>query len=186
MVMRPNLKHEVIAAAIDLADESGISGVTLDAAAKRAGLTKGGVIYHFPTKQALLLALSDHLVERWEAAMITELGRPVQEASAAERIRTYVKIVADPGDRFTRADIAVATEAWFSPDLMQPWITRLAPWFALGDELPRAERARLEAVRLATDGLWIAEATRIHTPDPEGRKALIEHLLAETGEGATR
>ena len=46
------------AAALDAADallsEHGLAAFTLEAVAARAGISKGGLLYHFPTKEALL------------------------------------------------------------------------------------------------------------------------------------
>ena len=40
-----------------LAIESGISAITVQAVASAAGVTKGGFLHHFPSKQALIDAI---------------------------------------------------------------------------------------------------------------------------------
>ncbi|MFF4615626.1 TetR/AcrR family transcriptional regulator [Nonomuraea jabiensis] len=39
----------------------GAEALTLEAVARRAGVSKGGLFYHFPTKQALVAAMVDRL-----------------------------------------------------------------------------------------------------------------------------
>ena len=41
--------------------------LTLDAVAREAGLTKPGVVHHFPTKEKLVVGVMDRITDRWEA-----------------------------------------------------------------------------------------------------------------------
>jgi AcrR family transcriptional regulator len=50
----------VISAALAIIARDGPSRLTLDAIAKEAGISKGGVMHQFPTKEAVLRALLDH------------------------------------------------------------------------------------------------------------------------------
>ena len=58
---RPNTKEAIIDAAEDAVIEVGASHLTLDAVAERAGISKGGLLYHFPNKDALLNAMLERL-----------------------------------------------------------------------------------------------------------------------------
>ena len=44
---------QIIQAALSVAAEKGAGKVTLDSVAKAAGVSKGGLIYHFSSKEAL-------------------------------------------------------------------------------------------------------------------------------------
>ena len=48
---RPNNRALALQAAIQVAGEAGIQAVSYDSVATHAGMTKGGVMYHFPTKR---------------------------------------------------------------------------------------------------------------------------------------
>lgn len=55
-------RQRLLDAAADLAFEEGASSLSLDAVAARAGVSKGGLLYHFPSKNALLGAMvADHV-----------------------------------------------------------------------------------------------------------------------------
>lgn len=54
--------HSIIAAAFAQLEEGG--SVSLDSVARAVGLTKPGVMYHYPTKEALMLALVDSVLDR--------------------------------------------------------------------------------------------------------------------------
>lgn len=60
---RPSSRAKILKAAADVAREAGIGHFSLDAVAARAGLSKGGLLYNFPSKSKLLEALvEDHLL----------------------------------------------------------------------------------------------------------------------------
>src|SRR5699024_7499250 len=115
-----------------------------------------GLMYHFPTKEDLMLAIVDHQAGRWESRLLAALGRPFDEASPAERILAYVE-VASTG-QLARSDFAIFAQAGYRAAYNRVWVARLGPWFELPAELPADERAHLTTARLAADGLWAADA----------------------------
>ena len=65
----PTTRERILRAADAVASESGAGGVSLDAVAARAGISKGGLLYHFPTKSALLQALVQDYLEKTESML---------------------------------------------------------------------------------------------------------------------
>lgn len=64
----PQTRQRILVAAEALSFEAGAAHISLDAVAARAGVSKGGLLYHFPTKQALMRALvEDHVTEMRQA-----------------------------------------------------------------------------------------------------------------------
>ncbi|WP_346016011.1 TetR/AcrR family transcriptional regulator [Couchioplanes caeruleus] len=53
----------------------GHGAITIEATAKQVGLTKSGLLYHFRSKEALMLAVVDHAADQWERLMLDELGK---------------------------------------------------------------------------------------------------------------
>lgn len=60
-------RERILEAADHLAREAGPARLALDAVAARAGVSKGGLLYHFPSKLQLLTALVDRHLQRFEA-----------------------------------------------------------------------------------------------------------------------
>lgn len=168
--MTSNSKHRILDGALDLLRVEGGGTITLDATARQVGLTKPGLMYHFPTKEALMLAVVDHVAERWESLLRERLGAPVEKAAPHERIRTYVEVALT--ERFDRADFAIISDALYRDALTETWTRRLGPWLALPDDLPEAARGRLTAARLLADGYWTASATGVF-PVPEHDRAQL-------------
>lgn len=51
---RTSKKDQILASAIEIIGEDGIHAVTYDRLAETTGLSKSGLIYHFPSRHALL------------------------------------------------------------------------------------------------------------------------------------
>jgi AcrR family transcriptional regulator len=67
MGKRPNSREAILDAAETLAAEVGANYMSLDAVAAKAGISKGGLLYRFPSKVALLQGMLVRYVERLEA-----------------------------------------------------------------------------------------------------------------------
>jgi AcrR family transcriptional regulator len=59
-------RAEIIRAALEVIAERGYRGASLAAVAERVGLTQQGLLHHFPTKDALLVAVLEER-DRWDA-----------------------------------------------------------------------------------------------------------------------
>jgi AcrR family transcriptional regulator len=55
-------RERILDAAATLVSEVGSGRLTLDAVAERAGLSKGGLLYNFPSKEALLQGMIERLI----------------------------------------------------------------------------------------------------------------------------
>lgn len=171
MAMRPSQRIAALDAALRLMSAGDGGTITLERVAREAGLSKPGLMYHFPTREALMLAIVEHAARSFEVEMERVLGKAVEEASASERVRAYASVAAHGAD--SRAEYAIFAEASYRPFLSGPWIERMSPWFELPDDADPDLRARLTTARLAADGLWGAEATKVFPPDARDRKAVL-------------
>ncbi|MFI1361990.1 TetR/AcrR family transcriptional regulator [Streptomyces griseochromogenes] len=59
-------RAEIVGAALEVIAERGYRGASLAAVAERVGLTQQGLLHHFPTKEALLVAVLRER-DRWDA-----------------------------------------------------------------------------------------------------------------------
>jgi len=71
---RGRRRAEIIQAATEVIAERGYRGATLAAVADRVGLTQQGLMHHFPTKEALLVAVLDAR-DHWDMASAALHGR---------------------------------------------------------------------------------------------------------------
>ncbi len=82
---RANSRKAILDAAVALVAEMGAAHLTLEAVAQRAGISKGGLLYNFPTKLALLQAMIESYVEGFLALATSENGKAQEGASRALR-----------------------------------------------------------------------------------------------------
>ena len=80
--------RRILSAARVIAARAGAGKITIDAVAKEAGLSKGGVLYNYPTKKALLSGLLDAML-----AEHRELLESVPERHPARTLRGHLETV---------------------------------------------------------------------------------------------
>ena len=132
--------------------------VSLESAAGAAGLTKPGLMYHFPTKQALMTALVDHLVDDYARAFRARLPEG-SVGTIEQRLGAYVDWAFTA--TIDRTDLVMFTDPRLRDELTARWCERLAEWVDVPEDLPAERRARLLSARLIADGSWFADASGI-------------------------
>ena len=166
--MASNSREEILAHALDIIRGGG--AISFDSVAQSSGLSKPGLMYHFRTKEALMLALVDSVLDRWEEALIARLGSSPTEAVASARIGAYLDWSLSGG--FDETDLVAMSDPKLRRSLTRRWAERLAPWLIVPDDVDPAERTRLLAARLLADGGWLAEAASFYPPTPDERAQL--------------
>ncbi|SCX47408.1 transcriptional regulator, TetR family [Klenkia marina] len=169
---RPSNRDRVLDAYEALLVDGAGATVTLDAVAEAAAVSKGGLLYHFPSKEALVDGLAGRLRERAAADVDRLRGAPegpvaywVRTANSEVETglgRTYQALLglAGTGQPAARAVIAEVERGWTA---------------ALEDLIPDPVVARV--VRLVGDGLYLESLTGLPgAPDDAALVALLESL----------
>jgi AcrR family transcriptional regulator len=82
----PQLRQRLIEAATAEFAERGFGGATLDEIGTRADCTKGGVYFHFASKEELFFAVLDH----WRKVRRRRLQVPAAGAGGSRALRTFL------------------------------------------------------------------------------------------------
>lgn len=176
--MRPSKKDDILRAALHLLGERGAAGLTYDALAQQTGMTKGGLLYHFPTKEALVDAVVAHLWSVWDRTTAANLGVPEADADLAQRLMAEIRTTL--GDSVDLAELAAFVDFMRDPRHRASYAGRRARWFDV-DQLSTDQRLAY----LAADGLWLGEATGTVTLDPAQRAVVVERILELAGGSST-
>ncbi|WP_394360160.1 TetR/AcrR family transcriptional regulator [Amycolatopsis sp. SB7-3] len=85
---KPTAKERILDSYEEILIEQGPGGVTLDAVAAHAGVSKGGLLYHFGSKEALVEGLMERLATLSEADL--EEARKAPEGVVSWYLRTAI------------------------------------------------------------------------------------------------
>jgi len=175
---RPSQREAILDAAERVVVCQGAARMTLDAVAAEAGVGKGGLIYHFPSKQALLHGLLGRLIDQFQGCIDAARCEP---AAGGNRLQTQLKALAEAQIRSERLATALIAVAVNAPEMMATAAERerqqLAPLLAQG-----AAGARAAALRFAIQGIFLLEQLGIRTMDRAERDRVIAAVLELAGE----
>lgn len=170
------VRAALIDAAARMIEEKGLGRLTIDAVARSADVTKGGLFHHFATKDDLIQGVQD--------AMIQFAGEAVDAEMAKDP---------EPHGRFTRAYLnclfqehrlngttssrTLCLAMLADPDLQIRW----SEWFAskLARHADTDDNPGCALVRLATDGMWL-NSLKNETCPPPPPPELYERLIGLT------
>lgn len=167
----PSARDRVLDAAADLVAAGDIAPA-LDAVAAAAGVSKGGLLYHFPDKRALFTGIIARAVAQVDAAFAAaaaegrlaeawlRLSTPAEDQQRLFRSLLSMLRLTSTGDIDPPEEVLAAGERW----------QRM-----LDDELGHPATARL--VRLVGDGLLLNALTGQSAPASEVDE-LVRQLLA--------
>lgn len=174
---RPSNRRAILDAALRVAARDPITTVTIDAVAAEAGLTKAGVLYHFPSKHQLLVAVQEHLAEEWEAQLIAAAGGTADGVPLPRRVAAYARVSAESA---SRAELVLMIEATAAPEIDAPIRAVIDRWVPSVDAALRdPELWPYVLARLASDGLWVGDAKR---DLPSADRARIAAAIAAIAE----
>jgi AcrR family transcriptional regulator len=165
---RPSRRQELLDAAIAVIRRDGAQALTLDAVAAEANVSKGGVLYHFASKRALI----EGLISRW----LDDFAARLQPTDfVASYVRACDLSTADP--EVSASEFGMLAALLEHPEVLGVARERYAEWM---ERILSGALAREDAwlVRLAADGLWYSDLLGIAAPQGDDRRRLMARLLA--------
>jgi AcrR family transcriptional regulator len=187
--LRP-ARDRLLDAAERVVVESGATHLTLDAVAKSAGVSKGGLLYHFPSKEALLEGMLSRHFQDVEAEVAKRLARRSEQAargangstrrarkpSRAEVFSERVRVLLELHPERPAIGAAMVAASADSPEHMA--VCR-AEYRKLLDEFARLPGGFEDTalVLLAVQGLLLGELLHLSPYTPQERSRLAKALL---------
>lgn len=156
------------------------AALSLDAVARAAGVSKGGLLHHYPTRAALLRALGFALIDdfrhKLDAAHAAELA--AHGPARGAWLRAYITLTFTPDQDGEALHAALAPLAGH-PALLAGLSEAQA--FLLTDaEADGVPPGTAHAIRLACDGYWMGDLTGLPRLNGTQAQALRETLTAWT------
>ncbi|KAB8333173.1 TetR/AcrR family transcriptional regulator [Scytonema tolypothrichoides VB-61278] len=176
---RSATREALVRAASQVVINKGVEALTLDAVAQQAGISKGGLLYHFPNKDALMGGMVEQLIQDFEAVLQVEFEQDDAPGTPGQWVRAYIRATL----RFSKQSLALIARlssiAADSPNVLeiakvydQQWRQRF--------ETSGIDPTKATIIQLASDGLWLSEVFQVGTLDESRLTQVVETLLAMT------
>ncbi|MDR5653569.1 TetR/AcrR family transcriptional regulator [Ruixingdingia sedimenti] len=173
------LRQRLIDMAIRIGVEDGLGALTVQAVAGAAGVSKGGLFHHFPSKQALVEGVVAHLLDRIDAEIDALIAADPQPWGRFTRAYVITMLNSESfgcGTPWSALSVALMTE----PALAAQWAGWLSARLARHADTDAA--TPLAIARLAADGAWLSHATGAsHGLDPAEVADRLAPLMTAPG-----
>lgn len=171
---RSNSREKILDAAADVAAEAGPGSLSLEAVALRAGVSKGGLLYNFPTKAKLMQGLVERYLNEFEKAL--EAARTTG-ANDESLLSTYIRLAAKECEETKPSASWIFSAIAEDPDFLTPIKAfRQALFQRLKAETP--DKNALLVCYLAIEGMRSMNLFDSHILSEEERGAFVKSLLS--------
>jgi AcrR family transcriptional regulator len=156
--------------------EVGAARLTLDGVAQSAGVSKGGLLYHFPSKETLLGALAQRYVHSMEQCM--EAAKDgISEDDHSRDLKACIIGILGSDPRSKAMGAALLATAANDLALLEVIRARVAAYTRELAASKRVDFARAAVVTLAVDGLMMRESLRISPFTEQQRRDVVSELM---------
>lgn len=170
---RKSSREAILDALEKLIATHGITQVTLETVAQEAGISKGGLLYHFSSKREMMFRMLERHAERFEEVM-----RSVKEKLPPTPGRDLKAYMIARLENPHQTNIAVTKFIGLldDPDLKE-YVTEIKKreFSEIADRADDPEKLAL--LLLAMEGLWMMSIFQIPAFTPAFRKRLVRRLL---------
>ena len=173
------VRARLLECAARLIVDEGLPALTLENVAREAGVSKGGLLHHYPGKNALIDGLFEEVVD-WFDSQVEDALEPV-ETTPSRFSKAYLKVVAAidmsvPEERRLAVLMLMLSSDPHYCARWNQWVEARLQRHAETDLTPFAR-----TLRLAADGLWLSDLGGGPDSNPSVRReilAFLEHLDA--------
>jgi AcrR family transcriptional regulator len=171
---RDNNRERILEAAEAIVKARGAAKLTYEELCRESGFTRGGLTYHFPTKDSLLQALLERDVEQWHAR--EQALRPADTSAPTAELIGYLRAFTFESDEKRRFVAGMLSAVAHDHSLLDPVRrmqaerVRSAPW----DQAA----LRQQILRFAAEGLFWSEFFRCTELPADVRERLVTELEA--------
>lgn len=172
-------RDKVLDAAENIVAQTGAAGLTIDAVARAAGITKGGVQYCFGTKQKLI----DAMIDRWGQSFDQDVAAWTgDDLSPASVVRGHLAATRDSDEADHSRAAVMMTALLQSPD----HVSASRAWYnqrLAGLDLNDPDARRIALAFLAGEGAFLLKAFGLISLDQDKWHLLFTDMLslAEAG-----
>ena len=165
-------RDRILQAATEVIIQEGVSSLTFDKVAARAGVSKGGFLYHFGSKDALIVGLLNQVMGVLDGELnVLADGIDVTQGAFA---LAYLDYVREPTKAATDTAVSILAAAAVDDDLLDSTRATFRRWqdrLCQDDGLDEVEAL---LARIVGDGLWLIDLFGLAPPTAEERSKVID------------
>ncbi|WP_150274007.1 TetR/AcrR family transcriptional regulator [Paenibacillus tepidiphilus] len=178
--MNSNSKREhLLEAAAAIVRTQGAEKLTLEAVAREAGVSKGGLLHHFPNKAALINGMFGKLCHEFSAEVET---RANNDQAAGNWSRAYLEATREDLEGEKWIGTAISAALFTDPELLKGMQEDYTFW-QRQIEQDGNDPVLSTIIRLAADGLWFAEMFGLGKLEKPHRDRVLHRLLEMSRQG---
>ena len=169
----------ILAAAANVVLTQGASKMTLEAVAKEAGVSKGGLLYHFPSKDALIEGMIEHMVQGLTDRIRVAYEQDDFGTNQGRWLRALT--IANFQSQDLELSAGLTAAVLLQPDLLEA--NRKA--YETRQQLIEQDGVDIvwaTIIRLVGDGIWFSELLGFAPPREPLKSQILERLLTLTTE----
>lgn len=171
---RNSRKIEILTAASKVVSEKGIFNLTLEAAAVEAGISKGGLLYHFPSKEALVAGMVEHLTNNYREKI--EYNADIDPEERGQWLRAYINVTFNQTYQNKDMNAGLLAAKAVNSNLLDPMRELYTDWQS-EIENDGLDPVKATIIRLAVDGIWLSELFDIHHIEESKKENIYKALI---------
>lgn len=179
------VRARLLECAARLIVDHGLPALTLENVAQEAAVSKGGLLHHYPAKNALIDGLFEEVVDWFDSQVEDALEpgetRPARFSKAYLRVVAAIDMSVPEERRLAVLMLMLSSDPHYCARWNQ-WVEARLQRHAKTDQTPLAR-----TLRLAADGLWLSDLGGGPDSNPDARRQILAFLedLDATGAVST-
>ncbi len=182
-----NTRALLLDAAETVVIRDGVKSLTLDAVVAESGISKGGLLYHFPSKEDLAAAMIERSIAGFDEALVVAQEGDSRKIGRFTRayVRATLGMTPLTGEGFDSLCSAITTALLSLPERLVP-VQQQGARTQTAIESDGIDPILATIIRLAVDGLWLSENFNLMHYDADTKAAVAARLLEWAANGKSK
>ncbi|MFZ3578297.1 TetR/AcrR family transcriptional regulator [Virgibacillus sp. DJP39] len=157
--------------------DNGLGSLTLDAIAKKASISKGGLLYHFPNKESLIKGLALHIFNDYAFHFYDSAEQDTNETGKWSR--ALIEATKKDLEQNAELNVGILAASFLEPEINE----KISESYI--DLLKKLEDDKIDPltadiIRFALDGIYYSKLFNVASPKQEKIDHVMQQLLEMT------
>lgn len=173
-IMNSSNKKRILDVANKVIAEKGLHCFTLDEVAKAAGISKGGLLHHYPSKDKLIKALIENYLDLFQSR-VSETEKSLCGASPCNRMVSFIHEQFNQCKLDTNTMYCLLAAVASNQELLHPVLEKRKEWIEKINECKDPIMALI--ISFACDGIVFSNLLGLEVFPADTKDKLMERLI---------